>query len=168
MSDPVAAAPTPMLQAHAVSLSIAGQRLFTDLSFSVRPGLTLLQGGEGRGKSSLLALMAGERAPDAGQVQVQRPAPTQYFERPEANVHDATVAREWLQVQRTGHAAWQASVADALVEPSAWPSTWASRCSCSPPAAAARSGWWPQPPAVPRSRCSISPMPRSMAAPAVC
>jgi ABC-type multidrug transport system ATPase subunit len=108
------AGPTPLLQAHAVSLSIEGRLLFTDLSFSVRPGLTLLQGGEGRGKSLLLALMAGERVPDAGRV--QRPAPTLYVERPECDAHDATVARDWLQAQRNVHAAWQAPVAEALVE----------------------------------------------------
>lgn len=113
MTDSMAS-PNPLLQAHAVSLSIGGQCLVTDLSFSVRPGLTLLQGGEGRGKSSLLAVMAGERAPDAGQV--QRAAPTLYFERPESDAHDATVARAWLQAQRTAHEGWQAPVAEALVE----------------------------------------------------
>ena len=104
----------PLWQAHALSLSIEGQRLFSGLSITVRPGLTLLQGGEGRGKSSLLALMAGERAPDAGQV--QRAAPTLYFQRPESDAHDATVARAWLVAQRAAHAGWQAPVAEALVE----------------------------------------------------
>lgn len=108
------ASPAPILQAHAVSLLIEGRRLFTGLSFSVHPGLTLLQGGEGRGKSSLLAMMAGERAPDSGQV--QRAAPTLYFQRPEADVHDATVARAWLAAQCAAHAAWRSPVAEALVE----------------------------------------------------
>jgi ABC-type multidrug transport system ATPase subunit len=105
---------TPLLLAHAVSLSIDGQRLFSGLNFCVRPGLTLLQGGEGRGKSSLLAMMAGERLPDAGQL--QRAAPTLYFQRPESSRHDATVARDWLQAQCAAHAGWQAPVAEALVE----------------------------------------------------
>lgn len=44
--------------------------LFARLSLAIHPGVTLVQGGDGRGKSTLLRLMAGALAADAGQLQL--------------------------------------------------------------------------------------------------
>ena len=44
--------------------------LFSRLSITILPGVTLVQGGDGRGKSTLLRLMAGALAADAGQLQL--------------------------------------------------------------------------------------------------
>lgn len=44
--------------------------LFDHLSATIPPGVTLVQGGDGRGKSTLLRLMAGALAADAGQLQL--------------------------------------------------------------------------------------------------
>jgi ABC-type multidrug transport system ATPase subunit len=44
--------------------------LFSRLSIIIPPGVTLVQGGDGRGKSTLLRLMAGALAADAGQLQL--------------------------------------------------------------------------------------------------
>lgn len=44
--------------------------LFTRLSITIPPGVTLVQGGDGRGKSTLLRLMAGALAADAGQLRL--------------------------------------------------------------------------------------------------
>lgn len=44
--------------------------LFAHLSVTIPPGVTLVQGGDGRGKSTLLRLMAGALAADAGQLQL--------------------------------------------------------------------------------------------------
>ena len=44
--------------------------LFAHLSATIPPGVTLVQGGDGRGKSTLLRLMAGALAADAGQLQL--------------------------------------------------------------------------------------------------
>lgn len=44
--------------------------LFDKLSITVAPGVTLVQGGDGRGKSTLLRLMAGVLTADAGELQL--------------------------------------------------------------------------------------------------
>jgi ABC-type multidrug transport system ATPase subunit len=44
--------------------------LFAKLSVAIPPGVTLVQGGDGRGKSTLLRLMAGALDADAGQLQL--------------------------------------------------------------------------------------------------
>jgi ABC-type multidrug transport system ATPase subunit len=44
--------------------------LFSRLSITILPGVTLVQGGDGRGKSTLLRLMAGALAADAGELQL--------------------------------------------------------------------------------------------------
>jgi len=44
--------------------------LFARLSTAIPQGVTLVQGGDGRGKSTLLRLMAGALAADAGQLQL--------------------------------------------------------------------------------------------------
>ncbi|CAN7158165.1 ABC transporter ATP-binding protein [Polaromonas sp. LjRoot131] len=44
--------------------------LFSQLSITIPPGVTLVQGGDGRGKSTLLRLMAGAMAADAGRLQL--------------------------------------------------------------------------------------------------
>lgn len=69
---PAAAAPVlPVLQA----LDLAGQRgertLFEHLDLALEPGAVVwLRGRNGRGKTSLLRLLAGLASPTAGQVQV--------------------------------------------------------------------------------------------------
>jgi heme exporter protein A len=62
-----AESPTDRLQANDLSLVRGGRLLFEGLSFSVAPGGALLiVGRNGAGKSSLLRLVAGLLAPDAG------------------------------------------------------------------------------------------------------
>jgi len=46
------------------------RRLFDGWSCRVAPGVTLVQGGEGTGKTSLLHLLAGQRAASAGQFRI--------------------------------------------------------------------------------------------------
>ena len=44
--------------------------LFADLSATIPAGVTLVQGGDGRGKSTMLRLMAGALTADAGRLQL--------------------------------------------------------------------------------------------------
>jgi ABC-type multidrug transport system ATPase subunit len=44
--------------------------LFAKLSITIQPGVTLVRGGDGRGKSTLLRLLAGALLADAGQLQL--------------------------------------------------------------------------------------------------
>lgn len=84
------------------------------LSFDVRPGLTFVRGGEGRGKTTLLRLLAGELAPASGTC--VRHARTVWHATPADPAHDAMVTREWLQARRATLPAWHEDVAQALSE----------------------------------------------------
>jgi len=53
-----------------LSFSFEEQPLFTQLSAHVRGGVTLVRGGDGRGKSTLMRLLAGTLAPDAGELAI--------------------------------------------------------------------------------------------------
>lgn len=76
------------------------------LSFALRPGLSLVRGGEGRGKTALLGLIAA-RARDSGlSVWLEHPADT---------AHDPTVARAWLDQRRAlAPTRWNAALQAAL------------------------------------------------------
>ncbi|MBX7557470.1 ATP-binding cassette domain-containing protein, partial [Streptomyces sp. tea 10] len=73
MAHPPHSPATPNTAAHirvsGISASYGSHRVLTDISFSVTAGdPTGLIGENGSGKSTLLRIMAGLRAPDAGEV----------------------------------------------------------------------------------------------------
>jgi ABC-type transport system involved in cytochrome c biogenesis ATPase subunit len=84
------------------------------LSFTLGPGLTLLRGGDGRGKSSLLRLIAGDMIATAGLI--QRRAHTVFLEDPADATHDQTVGHAWLAAQAARFPAWRATVEAGLIE----------------------------------------------------
>jgi len=63
--------PSPILQAHNLTFGWSGRPLFDGLSFSFPPGLSLVRGDDGCGKSSLMGLIAGELAPRSGTLSIQ-------------------------------------------------------------------------------------------------
>lgn len=69
-SFPRAAASSVVLQAEGLHFGYAERELFAGLSAAVSPGVTFVRGGDGRGKTTLLHLLAGEMAPDAGQLSI--------------------------------------------------------------------------------------------------
>ena len=72
---------------------------------AIAPGLTLLRGGEGRGKTRWLRQVASERPDDC------------FFEHPADATHDAVVAQAWLEQHRQRFASsWQPAVMAALIE----------------------------------------------------
>jgi ABC-type transport system involved in cytochrome c biogenesis ATPase subunit len=101
---------------NAEHLVFAPPRGLVALSFSIRPGLTLVRGGEGRGKTSLLRAIAGELAPAGGRLQ-RAPGATVFQAHPLDARYDARSAQDWLTQQAQGlTASWQAALADRLVE----------------------------------------------------
>lgn len=60
--------PAPMLSIASLSFGHGEKPLFEGLSAELGPGLTLVRGGDGRGKTTLLRLMAGELEPRSGRV----------------------------------------------------------------------------------------------------
>lgn len=105
-------APSRFFSADQLAFSHPGRPVLSGLSFTLQPGLALLRGGESRGKTSLLRLMAGSLRPSGGTV--QRAAETVYFETPDDPAHDAVVARAWLDARRG--AGWQTDVEADLIE----------------------------------------------------
>lgn len=61
------------------------------LSFTLRPGLTLVRGGEGSGKTALLSLIA---------AQAQTSGLGVWLEQPTDAAHDQVVACDWLDERR--------------------------------------------------------------------
>lgn len=59
-----------VLQADALTAHAGERELFRDLTFSVPAGVTLVQGGDGRGKTTLMRVLAGVLAPPSGRVRL--------------------------------------------------------------------------------------------------
>ena len=68
--NPPASTPAAVLQVKGLCFDYPGQPLFSDFSTLVPPGVTLLRGGAGRGKTTLLRLLAGVLPPGAGQMHI--------------------------------------------------------------------------------------------------
>lgn len=65
-----AIATTTVLQAQGLFFDYPQRALFADWSARIPPGVTLVRGGDGCGKTTLLRLLAGELPADAGQLQL--------------------------------------------------------------------------------------------------
>ncbi|MGM9514242.1 ATP-binding cassette domain-containing protein [Roseateles sp. DB2] len=96
-----AGAPTPLLDT---------------LGFAMGPGLHLVQGGEGRGKTALLSLLAGALRPVAGRL--ERRLATLAWPEPLDAALDGQLARDWLASEQGRHPRWNAEVAALLLR--AW------------------------------------------------
>ena len=59
-----------MLNISKLSLAYPGCVVLHDFSAQPANGLVLVRGGGGRGKTSLMCVLAGELAPDAGHLQL--------------------------------------------------------------------------------------------------
>ena len=58
-----------VLQAKGLYFSYPNHKLFTNFSADIRPGVNLIRGGDGRGKTTLMRLLAGVLPAHAGQFQ---------------------------------------------------------------------------------------------------
>jgi ABC-type multidrug transport system ATPase subunit len=105
--------PITLVQAEGLGFSIGGRPLLDKLTFTIGPGLHFVCGGEGRGKSSLLHLMAGRLHAHTGSL--SRPAASLYFEDPGDPGDDNTPAHEWLTSRRQRFAEWDSARADEAI-----------------------------------------------------
>lgn len=103
------------LTAENLRLDVGGRALLNDLSFALQAGLSLVRGGDGRGKTSLLRLMAGVLAPSSGQLR-RREGLSLYYQCPESPEHDAIPAQAWLAALRPSYPAWRAADEAELIE----------------------------------------------------
>jgi ABC-type multidrug transport system ATPase subunit len=65
---PSTTTPAPLLQVHNLSFSYPQHPVFQDLTLHIPPGVTLVRGGDGVGKTTLLRLLAGELSAHAGSL----------------------------------------------------------------------------------------------------
>jgi ABC-type multidrug transport system ATPase subunit len=84
------------------------------LNARILPGLTWVRGGDGRGKTTLLRLIAGELQPSSGCVH-RLLAGAVFYADLRAPQLDDVIARAWLAQHAHTFAAWNADVSDALV-----------------------------------------------------
>ncbi len=79
--------------------------VLTDCSATFPPGITLVRGGDGRGKTTLLRLLAGDLQADSGRLELDGISPQDqpalyqqqvFWQDPRSDVHDALVARDYL------------------------------------------------------------------------
>lgn len=98
-----------LIEAQSLCLQFdASPPVFGPLSFAIGPGLHWVLGDEGRGKTSLLRVLAGQLKPSSGRL--ERHAARCWFDSPDAESQQP--ARDWLSERLP---AWPAD-ADALLE----------------------------------------------------
>lgn len=61
----------PIVAANQLCFGYADMPLFNDLSFLLSSGITIVRGGDGRGKTTLLRLLAGQLAPEGGHIDIK-------------------------------------------------------------------------------------------------
>jgi ABC-type multidrug transport system ATPase subunit len=115
---------TPVLKANALKFSYGNHTLFNNLNVCIPHGITLIRGGDGRGKSTLLRLLAGEIQPDSGQLHIneisahEQPAVyrAQLFrEVPGTNDFDQLTVLDYFASQQKRHAKFNADVLERAV-----------------------------------------------------
>ena len=99
--------------------------LFAGLSIAIPPGVTLVQGGDGRGKSTLLRLLAGALPVEAGQLQLNgvslKEQPDAYrrqllWVEPRTSDFDQLTPLQYFESLRARYAGFDATVAKQLAE----------------------------------------------------
>lgn len=119
--------PTPrpvILRARKLSFIHPGGQLFEQLSFDVPAGLTFVRGGDGRGKTSLLRILAGMLKPSSGHVDmVADDSPSSsttkalaFLADPDGERDNATTARAWLKEMGLRFAHWDRDLENELIE----------------------------------------------------
>ena len=108
-----------VLQAQDLHFSYPGYQLFSGLSVNIPSGITLIQGGDGRGKSTLLRLLAGVLPAHAGQLQIngiklQDQAAAYlgqvYWAEQRSEAHDQRTAHDYFKTQRSAYACFDDAV----------------------------------------------------------
>src|SRR4051812_3039545 len=89
-----------LVSVESVSKSMGGRVLFRDLSFTLTPGTRLgLLGLNGTGKTTLLRILNGEIAPDAGRVELAPALRVVYFDQLRQQLDPAVTLRDGLGAQ---------------------------------------------------------------------
>ena len=99
----------PTLRIIDLSFGYPGRELFNQLSADIMPGTNLVLGGDGRGKSTLLRLLAGVLTPQSGrlcingidqQTQVTDYQAQLFWMEPRSDAFDQLTALDYFELQR--------------------------------------------------------------------
>jgi ABC-type multidrug transport system ATPase subunit len=104
----------PLCVAQDLAFDWPDRPLWRGLSFAIVPGLTWVRGGDGRGKTTLLRLLAGQLAPTGGRL--LGVAGDVCFTDPDDPALDAVTLSDWLDRQARSWPAWNAEVAREALE----------------------------------------------------
>lgn len=116
---------TPLLQAQGLTFGWPGQALLRDMTIDIPPGLSVVRGDEGCGKTTLLRLLAGEWTPQAGSLRRPGldidPADAAWAQQvcwfdPRSTAHDEVVVRELLARQAAQHPAHAPDLLNELID----------------------------------------------------
>jgi ABC-type transport system involved in cytochrome c biogenesis ATPase subunit len=114
-----------VLQVDGLSFHHPGRKLFERWSASILPGVTLVRGGDGRGKTTLLRLLAGQLPAAAGQLQIrglrlqdqaQAYRNQLFWVEPRSEAFDHMTAVEYFESQRGRYPGFDAALLARLVQ----------------------------------------------------
>lgn len=106
--------PPTLCELNDVSIAYANVTVVERVSTRISAGLTFVRGGGGRGKTSLLRVIAGASAPSAGSV--SRRAAAVYWSEPVEAAEDGPTATEWLVRQRHAFTEWNVDLEADLID----------------------------------------------------
>ncbi len=125
-ATPLPAAFSPIvLQAEGLCFGYPQRELFNGLCVRIPPGVTLVRGGDGVGKTTLLRLLAGVVPPRAGALWINgvalsaQPAGFRqqvFWADPRSDVHDLLTPAHWFKTLPRRFPAFDGQVLDALVD----------------------------------------------------
>ena len=110
MTDTVAMM-TPVLSVDHLCFSYPERLLWRELSLTIGPGITLVRGGDGTGKTTLLRLLAGKLAAQSGKLafgdialeaQTKRYQQQVFWTEPATKAFDALTPLGYFEAQRQG------------------------------------------------------------------
>jgi ABC-type multidrug transport system ATPase subunit len=108
-----------VLQVNELHFSYPDQQLFSHFSADFSPGITLIRGGDGRGKSTLLKLLAGTLPAQSGQLHINgidlhlQPAAYKaqvFWAEPRSAAFDQWTVPDYFELQRRSYANFDDSV----------------------------------------------------------
>nr|WP_315465934.1 ATP-binding cassette domain-containing protein [uncultured Rhodoferax sp.] len=115
---------TPVLLARGLRCNVGPRNLWGPLDVQLQRGVTLVTGGEGRGKTSLLRMLAGDLAVAGSSVQLAgislQSQPAAYRQKAfwmdaRTSAWDQTPAQQFLQQVRRQWPHWDAALCSSLV-----------------------------------------------------
>lgn len=113
------------MQIEGLCFGYPGHPLFSNWSACIVPGVTLLRGGDGRGKTTLLRLLAGALQADAGELKIRgislQSQPLVYRSQvfwiePRSQAFDKMTAPEYFDSQRIFHPGFDNNMLARLVD----------------------------------------------------